>query len=106
MNSFFNFLSYWIGKTYPRWLTKYVPQDKYTHFVSALIGGALLTVLLYQLNQVFLTVIVGTIITSALAAMKEVYDDMHKETHTPDVWDWVASSIGGLVGSLLAYIVV
>lgn len=105
MKRFFQFLSYWIGKTYPSKLADYVAIDKYCHFVSSVLGGAILNSLLYQINPVFLTCIVSTIIISALAAFKEVWDDLHKEIHTPDVWDWIASSFGGLLGSVLVYLV-
>jgi hypothetical protein len=33
-----------------------------------------------------------------VALLKEIYDYLHKDIHTPDFLDWVATVLGGLVG--------
>ena len=35
----------------------------------------------------------------AAGALKEIYDRFHPATHTVDVWDFVATAAGGVVGS-------
>jgi hypothetical protein len=38
---------------------------------------------------------------AAIACAKEIYDYLHKDIHTPDVWDLVATSLGGALGFVL-----
>jgi hypothetical protein len=66
-----------------------VPCDKQMHFICGFIIAAVLTpfIGLYSVAVVAL-----------IALAKEIYDYMHKDIHTPDVWDWVATALGGLVG--------
>jgi hypothetical protein len=40
-------------------------------------------------------------IVAIIAALKEVYDYMHPDKHTADIWDWVATSLGGVLGMLI-----
>ena len=40
------------------------------------------------------------IVVGILAAWKEGYDYLNKEKHTPDLWDWIATVAGGIVGYL------
>jgi hypothetical protein len=35
---------------------------------------------------------------AVIAALKEIYDALHPDKHTADFWDWVATTLGGLVG--------
>jgi hypothetical protein len=69
-----------------------VPCDKQMHFLSGFIIAAALTPFIGAAT-VFIVAIV--------AALKEVYDYMHPESHTADFWDWVATTLGGLVGFIV-----
>ena len=40
------------------------------------------------------------------AVGKELYDARHRDKHTPDVWDAVATTCGGLVPCIVAQMVV
>jgi hypothetical protein len=66
-----------------------VPADKQMHFICGLVIAALLTPLIGAYSIVVVAVI---------ALLKEIYDYLHKDIHTPDFWDWVATVLGGLVG--------
>ncbi len=66
-----------------------VPADKQMHFIGGLVIAALLTPFIGAYSIVVVAVI---------ALLKEIYDYLHKEIHTPDFWDWVATVLGGLVG--------
>lgn len=66
-----------------------MPYDKALH----LIGG----VLLYAAFH-FVNVEAGLLAVVVAAVGKEVYDYFHKENHTPDVWDAVATLAGGCIG--------
>jgi hypothetical protein len=66
-----------------------IPADKQMHFISGLIIAAVLTPFIG-----FYSVVVVAII----AALKEIYDYLHPQSHTADFWDWVATTLGGLVG--------
>lgn len=57
--------------------------------------------------------IVGTLVSSpwyALAAVvvaaigKETYDYFHPDTHDCDIWDAISTTVGGIVGALIAVI--
>ncbi len=68
-----------------------VPCDKQSHaFVGFVVALALTPFI-----GVFSLIVVGL-----LAAWKEVYDYLNKEKHTPDLWDWIATVAGGIVGYL------
>lgn len=41
----------------------------------------------------------GLVAATAIGAGKEVYDSAHKDEHTPDVWDFVVTALGGLLGA-------
>lgn len=64
-----------------------IPADKVMHFAT---GAVLCAALLPWFGPAYalaLTMIVGF--------LKELYDAFHKDTHTPDVWDALATSAGG-----------
>ena len=75
-----------------------VPLDKQAHFLS---GAILATAILLVTGSAS----VSFVSVSLIACLKEVYDLLHKDKHTPDVWDWVATTIGGLFGGLLTQLV-
>ncbi len=66
-----------------------VPCDKQMHFICGLVIAALLTPFIGAYSIVVVAII---------ALLKEIYDYLHKDIHTPDFWDWVATVIGGVVG--------
>ena len=75
-----------------------VPLDKQAHFLS---GAILATAILLVTGSAS----VSFVSVSLIACLKEVYDLLHKDKHTPDVWDWVATTFGGLFGILLTKLV-
>ena len=66
-----------------------VPADKQMHFIGGLVIAALLTPFIGAYSIVVVAIV---------ALLKEIYDYLHKDIHTPDFWDWVATVLGGLVG--------
>ena len=67
-----------------------IPSDKIYHCL----GG----VVLFAIGQLFGY---GLALAVTGAVVKEIYDYMHKDTHTPDVWDAVATILGGLLGFVI-----
>lgn len=73
-----------------------VPADKQMHFLCGLVIAALLTPFIGAYSIVVVAII---------ALLKEIYDYLHKDIHTPDFWDWVATVLGGLVGFVVIALV-
>lgn len=73
-----------------------VPADKQMHFLCGLVIAALLTPFIGAYSIVVVAII---------ALLKEIYDYLHKDIHTPDFWDWVATVLGGLVGFVIVALV-
>ena len=67
-----------------------IPADKVAHCL----GG----VILFAIGQLFGY---GLLLAVVVGFLKEVYDYFHQDKHTPDVWDWVATSLGGLLGYII-----
>ena len=67
-----------------------IPSDKVYHFA----GG----VLIFAAALPIIGVLSGFLTVVIIGAAKEVYDYLHRDRHTPDVWDAVATVFGGLVG--------
>jgi hypothetical protein len=65
------------------------PQDKLAHFAAG--------VLIYAIAH-FISPVVGMIAVTVAAVGKEVYDYMNRNKHTPDLWDAVATLLGGAAG--------
>ena len=95
MEKLLTFMNYWLGKLY---IPCGIPADKQMHFLS---GAILATAILLVTGSAS----VSFVSVSLVACLKEVYDLLHKDKHTPDVWDWVATSLGGLFGILLIKLV-
>jgi len=66
-----------------------IPCDKQMHFICGFIIAAMLTpfIGLYSIAVV-----------AVIATAKELYDDMNKAIHTPDIWDLVVTVVGGVLG--------
>jgi hypothetical protein len=69
-----------------------VPADKQMHFICGLVIAVLLTPFIGAYSIVVVAII---------ALLKEIYDYLHKDIHTPDFWDWVATVLGVLVGFVI-----
>ena len=73
-----------------------VPCDKQMHFICGFIIAAVLTPFIGATS---------ILVVAIIAALKEVYDYMHPETHTADIWDWVATTLGGIVGFVVVALI-
>lgn len=71
-----------------------IPADKVAHFAS---GAVLFAV--FALFTGWEWALVGVAMT---ATAKEVYDYLHRDIHTPDVLDAVATTLGGCLGAFIA----
>jgi hypothetical protein len=69
-----------------------VPCDKQMHFICGLVIAALLTPFIGAYS---------ILVVAVIAILKEIYDYLHKDIHTPDFWDWVATVLGGAVGFVI-----
>ena len=87
------FMNYWLGKLY---IDCGIPADKQMHFLS----GAILGIL-------FASVFgwAGILWVAAIACAKEVYDYLNPDKHTADIWDWVATTIGGVLGTVIVSLI-
>ena len=66
-----------------------VPCDKQMHFIGGLVIAAILTPFIGAYS---------VLVVAIIALLKEIYDYLHKDIHTPDFWDWVATVLGGILG--------
>lgn len=66
-----------------------VPADKQMHFACGFIIAAILTPFIGAYS---------ILVVAIVALLKEVYDFLHPESHTADFMDWVATTLGGVVG--------
>jgi hypothetical protein len=69
-----------------------VPCDKQMHFMAGFLIAAILTPFIGAY---------AVLAVAVIAAAKEVYDYLHPDSHTADIWDWVATVIGGVVGFVI-----
>lgn len=71
-----------------------LPADKVMHFAS---GTVLYAALLpFVGSSLALSVIV------MIAVAKEIYDSCNPDKHTADVWDALATTLGGLLGVFIS----
>ena len=87
------FMNYWLGKLY---IPCSIPADKQKHFLSGFILGIILTPFIGWASILWV---------SAIACAKEVYDYLNPDKHTADIWDWVATSLGGIVGFVVVALI-
>lgn len=66
-----------------------IPHDKALHFIAG--------VLIFAVAH-FGGIWVGVAAVTVAAVGKEIYDWFHRDKHTPDIWDAVATVLGGVVG--------
>jgi hypothetical protein len=69
-----------------------VPADKQMHFICGLVIAALLTPFIGAYS---------ILVVAVIAALKEIYDARHPDKHTADFLDWVATTLGGVVGFVI-----
>jgi hypothetical protein len=72
-----------------------IPADKVLHFAA---GAVLFAVALPFIGATYalaFAVIIGFV--------KELYDALHKDNHTPDIWDALVTSAGGALGYFCTY---
>jgi hypothetical protein len=81
-----------LAKLYPSILAEKVPVDKFMHFICGLVIAALITPFIGAYS---------ILVVAVIAALKEIYDARHPDKHTADFWDWVATSLGGVLGMLI-----
>lgn len=67
-----------------------IPDDKVRHALS----GAFLFAIVAQFS-----LMAALLAVAVIAAAKEVYDHFHPDIHTCDVWDFIATFSGGLLGA-------
>lgn len=66
-----------------------IPLDKQAHFFA---GG-----FVFAITAPHIGLALATVAVLVAAFGKEIYDYMHQDCHTPDIWDAVATIAGGLV---------
>ena len=88
MEKLLTFMNTWLGKLY---IPCGIPADKQMHFLSGVILGIL-----------FASVFgwAGILWVAAIACAKEIYDYLNPDKHTADIWDWVATMLGGVLGTV------
>jgi hypothetical protein len=73
-----------------------VPADKQAHALAGFIIAAVLTPFIG---------LYAVVVVAIIAALKEIYDALHPDSHTADFWDWVATTLGGLVGFVVVALI-
>ena len=66
-----------------------IPYDKALHYLY----GSVLFAMLYHVFGVGNSLL-GVVM---IASGKEIYDYMHRDSHTPDFWDFAVTVLGALV---------
>jgi uncharacterized membrane protein HdeD (DUF308 family) len=69
-----------------------IPLDKQAHFLA----GYAIAITLAATSLASAAVAVGS--TAAVGGLKELWDHYHPQTNTRDVWDFVATALGGVCG--------
>ena len=67
-----------------------VPADKQMHFITGMLGSMLLAFFIGYWAVLFM---------SLIGVAKEVYDYKHPLIHTCDFFDWLATTLGGILGA-------
>lgn len=77
-----------------------IPLDKQAHAL----GGTVITLTVSMVLLPFLglwpTLMAAMVANMMIGALKEWYDYHHPLVHTCDIYDWLATTLGGLVGCL------
>ena len=84
-----------------------IPQDKANHIVY----GALISIVSLASSLLIFRVpparalVLAMCVTVVMGWLKEAYDTRHRDKHTPDPWDIVATSAGGVLAMASAFVV-
>jgi|LauGreDrversion4_2_1035121.scaffolds.fasta_scaffold100180_1 hypothetical protein len=68
-------------------------QDKANHLIYGLI--------IFGLFKVIFNPLIGIMMCTIFGLSKEIYDYLHKDAHTPDIYDAIATIVGGIIGLLI-----
>lgn len=71
-----------------------IPKDKLLHFIAGVVVYLIANVFTDPFNAVAISVLIG--------ALKEIYDSFDSK-RTPDVFDFIATCLGGISGFLISY---
>ena len=96
MEKLLTFMNTWLGKLYIQ--NKYVPLDKFMHGLSGFVGGA---------AMMWLTdiTIISIAAVAVVAYLKEQYDARHPDEHTADGLDFLATTLGGVLGTAIVSLI-
>lgn len=73
-----------------------LPQDKLLHI---LVGLAI-----FMAGVPFVGPAWAFALTGAVGVLKELYDTRHRDKHTPELWDAVATAAGGAAGFFCTFL--
>lgn len=77
-----------------------MPLDKQAHFFSGYVLGISSALVASHSISPFLSAIFGLGGAVVAGVGKEIYDRQHPESHTADIYDLLATSVGGLFGAV------
>jgi VanZ family protein len=86
-----------------------IAPDKKLHIAAgALVGIVAVAVLRFRFPNLpaYSLVCLGTLCAAIVGTAKEVYDHFHPATHTADIYDMLATTLGGVAGSIATNIVI
>ena len=69
-----------------------MPSDKVLHFAVGVVVSAFASYLFGAMT--------GLVLALAVGAGKELHDCMRTETNTPDIWDFIATAAGAIIGAV------
>jgi len=72
-----------------------IPADKQMHVITGAVAGLFGFLILGYYSL---------ILVALIAAVKEGYDYLHKDIHTCDFYDWLATVLGGVFILVLIYV--
>ena len=72
-----------------------IPADKVLHFAAG--------VVLFAVALPFTGSTYALVVAVIAGFLKELYDALNKENHTPDIWDALVTSVGGALGFYCSY---
>lgn len=86
---------------------KSIPSDKLLHFIAGVIISQLVCAIYAAISHPsYGGCLIGFLVALAAGIAKELYDEFHKETETPEFMDFIYTCAGGLVSSLISLIYV
>ena len=68
-----------------------MPFDKAMHFMVGVVVSIFASYLFGAMT--------GFLLALAVGAGKELHDCMRPETNTPDIWDFIATAAGAIIGA-------